>query len=131
MADAKRSTRESMHDAAERSATPRDDAFYVGYAKMPAELTRFLRGLLPALLLSSAVLAWLLARAQNDPGDGLWDSGVSREFSGLVLAEPYPHLRITGESGAPETLLLVEVGKFGGGHPAGPFHGSADRKSVL
>ena len=107
------------------SAESSDAEFYVGYFKMPARLTRFLQLLVPAALLFSVGLAIVLARSQNDPGDGRWDTATARTFEGWIEATPYPLLRIRGSgSDHPvETLLLVEIGKFGGGRRALPFAG--------
>lgn len=103
--------------------------FYVGYLPMPRGLVRFLCRLIPGLLIFALGVAFVLSRAQNDPGDGRWDTGVAREFVGVVAAGPYPHLRILEDSAsdAVETLLIVEVGKFGGGQRAAPFDGITAR----
>lgn len=99
--------------------------FYVAYLGMPPRLRRFIRRLIPSALLVSTAVAWLLARAQNDPGNAVWSTAAPREFVGIVEAAPYPHLRVRSSTaeGAVETLLLVEVGKFGGGSRAAGLSG--------
>lgn len=102
-----------------------DAEFYVGYFKMPPGLAGFLRLLVPTALLLSAALAVLLARSQNNPGDGRWDDATAQTFVGFVEATPYPLIRVPGATPERpiETLLLVEVGKFGGGRRALPLNG--------
>lgn len=99
--------------------------FYVGYLGMPPRMGRFIRRLIPSALLVSTAVGWLLARAQNDPGNAVWSTASPREFVGIVEAAPYPHLRVRSSTaeGAVETLLLVEVGKFGGGARAARLSG--------
>jgi hypothetical protein len=114
------------------AAAGRSDAeFYVGSLRMPPGLARVLWRAVPGVLVVAAALAWLVARAQNDPGGAVWNSGVAREFAGRVEATPYPHLRVlTGRPDEPvETLLLVEVGKFGGGQRAAALSGQTARIS--
>lgn len=105
--------------------------FYVAYRPMPRGLVRFVWRLAPALLTACGLLAWALARSQIDPGDGVWDDTVARAFVGRVEAMPYPHLRrLTGHPDRPcETLLLVEIGKFGGGQRARALDGRVARVS--
>lgn len=105
--------------------------FYVGYLPVPPGLVQFVRLVVPVLIVAFAALAWLTARAQNDPGDGVWDSGVARDFVGRISAAPYPHIRaLPARAGDPvETLWLVEVGKFGGGQRAAAFDGQIVRLS--
>lgn len=99
--------------------------FYVGYLRMPPGLLRVYAWLTPSLLAAALALAWLMSRAQDDPGAGVWDTGVARTFTGYVAADPYPHLRIIDpdQGDAVETLMLVEIGKFGGGQRAAPLTG--------
>ncbi|MFN0134538.1 MAG: hypothetical protein ACKVS9_00300 [Phycisphaerae bacterium] len=104
------------------------DDFFVGYLATPPALRRFLWRITPTALLLSIALAWLVTTQQRDPGTGVWQSGQPREYTGLIIAEPYPHLCVgsqVGESqpGGIEIILLVEVGKFGGGQRAAAFDG--------
>jgi hypothetical protein len=112
-----------MADAVRRRR--RDEEFFVGYLPMPPTRVVFLRFVIPALLMLAVFVAAALARLHGDPGDGTWDSGVVRSFEGVVIARPYPMLHASGvaESAPTETLLLVEVGKFGGGQRAAAFDG--------
>lgn len=103
------------------------DEFYIGYFKAPPVLARFLRRVLPAPIVVAVAVAWFVSRSQNDPGDAVWNSGVAREFVGVVEATPYPHLRVPSSQPGQvvETLFLVEVGKFGGGQRAARFSGKS------
>jgi hypothetical protein len=104
--------------------------FYVGYLPVPPRLARWLTRAAAGLLIVFVGFGWILARAQQDPGDGVWDDAVAREFVGVVAAAPYPHLRIKSDAASGvETLLLVEVGKFGGGQRAAPLDGKPARIS--
>ncbi|TWT42165.1 hypothetical protein RAS1_32950 [Phycisphaerae bacterium RAS1] len=105
--------------------------FYVGYLAMPPRLARLLRLAAPSLIVLLAALGLALALVQNDPGDGEWHDAAAREFVGRVSARPYPHVRIGAaqSGGATETLMLVEVGKFGGGQRAAALDGRVVRIS--
>ncbi len=104
--------------------------FYVGYLPMPPAHLLFLRFIVPALLVLGVGLAALAARSQFDPGGGIWDDATQRTFEGVIWARPYPMLRVTGLApNEAETLLLVEVGKLGGGQRAAPFDGMTVRVS--
>lgn len=84
-----------------------------------------------ALVAAFIAISWLISRVQSDPGSGVWDTGVAREFVGRIRATPYPHIRILpARQGDPiETLWLVEIGKFGGGQRAAAFDGRVVRLS--
>ncbi len=105
--------------------------FYVGYLPVPPGLARFVFCIASGLLALLASFAVLLANAQHDPGDAVWDDATARSFHGVIAAQPYPHLRIPRDDPQKpvESLLLVEVGKFGGGQRAAPLAGQAARIS--
>lgn len=109
---------------------PRRDDFYVGYLSAPPGVVRFVTAAAVVLLVATAAFSALLSRAQQGPGDGVWDSGVAREFVGRVDASPYPLIRVVDPAdGRVRTLLLVEIGKFGGGRRAAPLDGRIARIS--
>ncbi len=126
-----------MHDSAPQTPahaatmSGSRDEFYVGYLKMPPGLRRFLLRTLPGTLALSVLIGLLLGRAQRDPGDGVWNTGRPQELVGWVEALPYPHIRLPSDTapGGVETVLLVEVGKFGGGARAAALSGRAARIS--
>ncbi len=91
------------------------DEFYVGYLPWPPGHIRFLRRIVPLLLLSGVVLGGLVIRNHNNPGVGRWDSDSVETFEGVIDTVPYPMLRVAGpDPNHPvQTLLLVSEGKFG------------------
>ncbi|GAB4549571.1 MAG: hypothetical protein Tsb0013_10890 [Phycisphaerales bacterium] len=82
---------------------------YVGYLKTPRAHAALLRVVLPAMIIGSAIIGGVVAAQMRDPGDAVWDTGASKQWTGRVYSDPYPML-ITD---AGETFLLVEIGKFG------------------
>lgn len=101
------------------------DEFYVGYLPAPPGLAFYIRMLMPTVLWLGVGAAAVLSTSQTDPGDGIWETGQVRTYRGIIQAAPYPMLRLAADSGETRTLLLVEVGKFGGGKRAAPFDGQA------
>jgi hypothetical protein len=76
------------------------------------------------------IVAFLVARAQQNPGPAVWDDAVARTFTGVVSARPYPVLFANDRGdGQPGPVLLVEIGKRGGGIRAAPFDGRRTRIS--
>ncbi|MFO0837952.1 MAG: hypothetical protein U1D55_05450 [Phycisphaerae bacterium] len=114
----------STYDAINGTSGPPDE-FYVGYLPIPSGLKAFVRIIVAAMVLFAVGVAMLLSRSQNNPGDAVWDDATSREFVGLVEMRPYPLIHVANDAGSVETLLLVEVGKFGGGQRAAAFDGRA------
>jgi len=82
--------------------------FYVGYLPMPARHKRAARVIVVLTFALLLVAGGVMAAAQRDPGEGVWDTATEREFTGLVLADPYPMLETEGG-----TYLVVESGKVG------------------
>lgn len=95
--------------------------FYVGYLPVPPGLRTVVRRIVLALLGGALFVAGLSAWSQSDPGGAVWDDGHERTWTGRAVAVPYPHLQIDGPPGA--VLLVVEMGKFGGGQRLAPFDG--------
>lgn len=107
-----------MSDATRAAALSlsQSDEIYVGYLPVPPGQRRFLWRLVPVILwtLCGATILWALS--QPRPGRGVWVDGHIRVFRGTVLAKPYPVLFADDAGdGVPGALLLVEVGKHGGG----------------
>lgn len=102
--------------------------FYVGYFKAPPALARFLRWVLPVLIVVVLAAAWFVSRSQNDPGDGVWHDDV-QAFVGRIVAKPYPLIRVPSrQPGGPvETILLVSEGKHGSGERVAALDGRIAR----
>jgi hypothetical protein len=117
----------SGHDAPQRAPSREPAAeveFYVGYFPVPRRLARFVRVAVPLTLWIMVLAAIGLSRAHPDAGRGSWDDANLRLFNGVVRAAPYPVLFADDRGdGRPGVLLLVEVGKFGGGQRALPLDG--------
>ncbi|MCG3127231.1 MAG: hypothetical protein CHACPFDD_02089 [Phycisphaerae bacterium] len=110
-----------------RTPIPPED-FYVGYFEVPPALARFLRWLLPGLIVVAGAVAWFVSRAQNDPGDGVWHDDA-QALVGRIAAKPYPLIRVpSSQPGTPvETILLVSEGKHGGGERVAALDGRIAR----
>ncbi len=94
------------------------DEFYVGYrSRMPLGLARFVRLGVGVLLVAAAGLAWLVPSLHRPYDPARSDFRDVREFEGVLLAEPAPHLVVArpGEAGprAFSRYLLVGRGKSG------------------
>lgn len=89
-----------------------DDDFYVGWRKTaPRADRRFL--LAAAIGLSAAAIgvgAGLGGRGLA-PGPGDWRQDDVRIYSGLLMPDPYPHLRYRDDAGDVRDALLVGYGK--------------------
>jgi hypothetical protein len=106
--------------------TPRQvapDELYVGYLPVPPRQKSFLRWAVPAVLWLMCAASFLWARSQHSPGNGVWDQGQPVRVHGTIVARPYPMLLARNPDGKPEFILLVEVGKRGGGQRAAAFDG--------
>lgn len=102
--------------------------FYVGYSKAPPALARFLRWVLPVLIVAALAVAWFVSRSQYDPGDGVWHDDA-QSLVGRIAAKPYPLIRVPSRRpGSPvETILLVSEGKHGGGERVAALDGRIAR----
>jgi hypothetical protein len=88
------------------------DTFFVGWSdEIPRVDRRFVLGAGAALIAGGAVLATALGRLQNAPGDGAWNQGGVRAWTGLLLAKPYPMLRTLDLGAGPRTAFLATSGK--------------------
>ena len=102
--------------------------FYVGYFKAPPALARFLRWVLPVLIVVAVAVAWFVSRSQNDPGDAVWHDDA-QALVGRIAAKPYPLIRVPSrQPDSPvETILLVSEGKHGGGERVAALDGRIAR----
>lgn len=81
---------------------------YVGYLPLPRAHRAFLAIALPAIMLAFIGGAALIAGAQRDPGDAVWETGEERTWTGVLVAYPHPTLYVDGTA-----HLLAEMGKSG------------------
>lgn len=102
--------------------------FYVGYFKTPPALARFLRRVLPILIVVALAVAWFVSRSQNDPGAGVWHDDA-QALVGRIAAKPYPLIRVPSKQPgrSVETILLVSEGKQGGGDRVAALDGRIAR----
>jgi hypothetical protein len=98
-----------------KNEKPVDDVFFIGWSPVPAAYRRFLFPAVAVLLLAAAGGAAAVAYLQRDPGDGRWDPDRTVTQDGVAFTRPYAMIRVPGERSGdpPQTLLLVEDGKFG------------------
>lgn len=101
----------------------RRDEFYVGYHPLPWGHSRFLRVAVPVMLWVMAVVAGIAAWRMHNPGAGTWDTAAERTWTGIVRTDPVPMLQIEGAGGEPELIMVVEMGKLGGGQRLEPYVG--------
>ena len=103
-----------------------NDAFFIGYAGVPAGLRTWLIGIAGLLLAAFAAGSVLLAATQNDPGPGAfqWDAGV-QTVTGVIETRPYPVLHASPSAAFPQGhgYLLSGDGKRGVQGAAGPLDG--------
>ena len=90
-----------------------EPGFYVGYLPTPARDARFLRGLVPSVMLLALGFALAVNIAAPPAGDGTWDTGHEVVLEGELVAQPFPMLRVARSDGSVERVLLVEMGKHG------------------
>lgn len=104
------------------------DDFFVGWSgRLPRAARAVVAASALGLALGFAGGAIAIALTQSDPGDGaiLWGDRLQR--TGVMVAAPYPHLRMAPSAAHPdgETLLMVRPGKYGVRDFAQRFDGQA------
>jgi hypothetical protein len=121
-----------MPDPRSHTGSPADsarpDEFFIGWLKMPPGYQRFVRTVVAVLLFLATTMAWILPARQQSPGTAVWESAQTT-LEGLVLAEPYPILRVAdpASSSGIRSILLVEEGKHGAAARVMPFAGRTVR----
>jgi len=87
------------------------DELYVGYLPAaPPRVARFVRRLVPALLVTALAVAALVAVLQAPFARGVFEFGSPRSVRGTLIERPYPLLV---EDGTTRAALLVREGKHG------------------
>jgi hypothetical protein len=94
------------------------DDFYVGYRKkMPTGLARFIVPTVVSLLLGVALLAVIVPALHNAYDDARSDFRDMREFEGIFVARPAPHLVVVRpgvtDTAAFSRYVMVGRGKSG------------------
>lgn len=108
----------------ERGGDASASELYVGYMPVPVGVKRFLWMITPVVAVLVTIAAVVIARTQPSPGTGVWESTEERVFTGVLAARPYPMLYVADRGdGKPGNVLLVEVGKHGGGKRAAAYDG--------
>jgi hypothetical protein len=88
-----------------------DDDLYVGYLPAaPPRVARFVRRVVPALVVAAAAIAAVVAALQGPFDPGTFEFGTTRTAAGTLLERPYPLLL---DAGAARGALLVREGKHG------------------
>ncbi|MCB9845166.1 MAG: hypothetical protein H6811_04170 [Phycisphaeraceae bacterium] len=104
---------------------PQGDSFYVGYLAIPDAHRRWLRFVVPPVVVVVIALGAVFAAAQRDPGTGRHRWAHLRQWSGTLAALPQPVL--VGEDGA--AMLIVQMGKHGAIERLGELGGARVRLS--
>ena len=89
------------------------EEMFIGWAPAPGIDRRFLIAALPMGLALSAGAGWLVAKELDDPGAGAWLTDAVHRIEGVLVAAPYPMIRMP-DSAAPfgmRTALIVAQGK--------------------
>jgi hypothetical protein len=94
--------------------TPGEDEFFIGYSPpIPPRTARFVRRTILAIGGASLVWAATVAAAHRTLDGGTFEFGRSRAFSGTIVEQPYPGVRLDGIDAADAHPLLVAPGKHG------------------
>lgn len=108
-----------------------DDDLFIGWAKAPAVDRRFLFGAMPLMLAGTTGLSWLVASELDDPGAGRWAQGATHVVEGVLIAKPYPMIRVA-DAAAPfgvRSVLIVAQGKCTSGLKLAELDGRAVKAS--
>lgn len=87
-----------------------DKAFFIGWdPAIAGPNRRAMLGATLAIFAAGGGSAAALAALKRGPGEGSWDPGAVEDFSGVVVADPYPRLVSDAFSGADSALLVCPV----------------------
>ena len=85
----------------------RDD-FYIGYAPVPPSVRRLLLWFIPALVLGVLGLAMIAPSLHFEQANSGQIQGV-KEFEGLLLADPAPHLLVPNPDAVEEPFKVYPL----------------------
>ncbi|HUB96013.1 MAG TPA: hypothetical protein VL993_08855 [Stellaceae bacterium] len=89
------------------------DDFFVGWARTPLRVVRFVAITTAALLVAVDAVALVLYRAQERRASGDWGVGEAA-YDGVLIARPYPMVLVPASPRVPaHAVLLVSEGKHG------------------
>lgn len=95
------------------------DEFYIGWEnRAPTNIGRIVRRVIVVIVVAMVLLAGALALVQRTIGVSVFEWGTVKTFTGILKAQPYPHLLVT-RPGTAETekgfssYYLVKPFKFG------------------
>ncbi|MEL6870631.1 MAG: hypothetical protein AAFO81_12595 [Pseudomonadota bacterium] len=100
--------------------------FYVGYGRVPTAMQRWLRVVIPGLLVIAGVSLGTFAASQHPFTDSTFEFGNTTQLSGYYVADPHPALMVSSAppqaTGTPSLsrVHLVGSGKFAAAIPANP-----------
>jgi hypothetical protein len=90
------------------------DEFFVGWARAPLRLVRFIAIVASVLLVVVDAVALILYRAQDARASGDWSTAGEVAYDGILLARPYPVVLVPASPRVPaHAVLLVSEGKNG------------------
>lgn len=100
---------------------PGRDDFYVGYVdRPPPGLAVWLRRVTATTLIAGVFAAVLVALGQKPLPDARFEFGTTGEWSGFLVADPFPALLLASGVGN-RRLHLVDPGKHGAHDTLAPF----------
>ncbi|MEO1678741.1 MAG: hypothetical protein AAFU80_11365 [Pseudomonadota bacterium] len=99
------------------------EPFFIGWAAPPAALRPFLISFAISALAFAAILGWLVAATQPDPGDGAFRGPT--EVVGTLVLDPYPVVHVEQSEGFDpgDALILSGPGKIGVRERSAAFDG--------
>jgi len=100
------------------------DEFFIGWdAKLPRGTSRFLFGVVLAVVALAGVTAGLLASGQGSFARSNFEFGVPRDFTGRLEHVPYPTLVVERPGGQESRWLVTVFGKRGAEPETGALDG--------
>jgi hypothetical protein len=95
-----------------------NDDFYIGWQdQAPPRLARRIKVLAGIIMIAITACAFVFGKLQQTIGISVFEWGTTKEFTGILMDKPYPHLLVPppAEKGSSDfsTYLLVNPFKFG------------------
>jgi hypothetical protein len=95
--------------------SPQPDEFFIGYAPpMPQRLATFVRRVVKVLAIGVLPSAAVVGAGHVGLDAGTFEFGHPKGFTGAIVEQPYPGLRLDGDRSSADSIpLLVAPGKHG------------------